>query len=194
MSGMAMPSWAAAALLASLAALTPSAIILALLNRPCGARRYPWWLRGVVLGFGPGLSILFCGVAVVEEVSARDMPVFLILLAGFGGIGFPLSWELMRFGYTIMPQGIDAVSPWRGRWFIAWEDVDAVSYAAGWFRIVSSKAGGFAIPLLASDGNELLEEAEKHLDHERLARAITGYSAVGRRFPYTGQPPRSLRR
>ena len=191
---MRAPSWLPAALLAALGPLALLMIGAALLHRPAGARRYPWWLRIVAFVFGPGLALLFCIMGIVAPPNARDAPIFLGFMAGFAGLGFPLFWELMRFGYALPPDGIDAVSPWRGRWLIPWRDVDAVSYSGGWFRIESRSSGGFAIPLLAAGGNELLEEAEKHLDLERLAGAITGYSAVGRRFPYAGRPPRSLRR
>ena len=115
-------------------------------------------------------------------------------MGAFAGLGFPLFWEVMRFGYAATPAGIDAVSPWRGRWLIRWDEIDALSYAAGWFRIQSKSRGGFSIPLLASGRADLLEAAEKRLTLDQLAGAIGGYTAVGRRFPYTGKPPRELGR
>ena len=191
---MSVPSWLPGTLLAAFGALTLFMIAAAFFGHPRGASRYPWWLRALVFLFGPLLTLFFCVMGILEPPSPKDAPIFLGFTGGFALVGFPLFWELTRFGYAITPDRIEVCSPWRGRWLIPWAEVDALSYGWGWFHVASRKRGGFAIPLVATSATELLEQAEKHLTVDQLAGAIAGYTAVGRRFPYDGLSARSRKR
>lgn len=197
---MSLPTWVYPCLLALTLGLALALAPWAFLHRPrsdeaAGTRafRYHWGMLLLALP-GPLLAAFFCVAALFEPPEGSDFWIFAGFYAGFVLVGFPVFWEVIRFGFATTPGGLEVVSPWRGRWFIPWAEVDALSFYWGWFVVESRTRGGFLVPLMASGLYDFLEECERNLEVGQLGRAIRGYSAVGRRFPYVSSPPRVLGR
>jgi hypothetical protein len=189
---MTFPPWAYPVILAALAAVILLMTLGAFVNRRWTNPDECVWAFRYYLGMlalalpGPLLALFFSIMALVEPPTPTDLHIFLILMGCSVGVGFPVCWEILRFGFAMTPEGVDVVSPWRGRWLIPWDDINAVSYGFGWFAVEARTHGTFRIPLMTKHLDEFLQECEAHLDPKQLFRAINGYSAVGRRFPYDG--------
>jgi hypothetical protein len=197
---MILPTWLYPCLLVGVLALAGLMAPWAFLHRPhtdaeAGTRayRYHWGMLFLALP-GPLLAAFFCVMGCIEPPDEKDLPIFVGLFCGSAIVGFPVCWEIIRCGFATTPGGLDVVSPWRGRWFIPWAEVDALSFYWGWFVVESRSRGSFCIPLMTAGLNEFLEECERNLKVEQLGRAIRGYTAVGRKFPYVASPPRVLGR
>jgi hypothetical protein len=104
------------------------------------------------------------------------------LLAGFI---FGLAWDAIGFGLVVTPQGLDCHSPWRGRRFVEWDEVSALTYfKAGPYFVIHTHGGyRFRVPMLVGGLGQFLECMEQHLDAAALDGAKAGYECVKRPFP-----------
>jgi len=147
--------------------------------------RYHGLFRGFALvgAFGIPLAIFALGVS----FPTREDQLWAILgvVALFAGIGIPLWWEATRYALIVSPEGLNCRSPWRGRLFLPWEEVEEVSYSSmnSWFVIQARGRRKFRVPLFISGIPAFLDQCEQHLDPTSLSRAKTGYTLVGRPFP-----------
>jgi hypothetical protein len=119
-----------------------------------------------------------------------DVYAVAFLYGLFGVLSAPLLWEALRFALVVSPEGLDCRSPWRGRRFLAWDEVAEVSFSAmnSWFVVRGADGWKFRVSVLVPGLNAFLEQCEKHLPPEALAKAEPGYLRVGRPFPATGKP------
>ncbi len=187
---MILPPWAYPAALAAVCVAFLPLALAPFVVRPRGPLRHRYHLGMLALALpGPLLALLFAIMGLVETpTSASDELTYMAALGISAGVGLPLCWEVLRFGFATTPEGLEAVSPWRGRWFIPWGEIDAVSYGFGWFAVESRTRGTFRIPLMATNLDGFLAACEGRLKVEQLTRAIRGYTGVGRRFPGTEAP------
>jgi hypothetical protein len=120
-----------------------------------------------------------------------DVTAIVCLYALFGALSAPLLWESMRFSLTVSPEGLDCRSPWRPGRFVAWEEVQKLTYggASQWFIIHTKDRWKFRVSIFVSGLNQFLEQFEKHLPQEALAGARQGYQWVGR--PFYGDVPKA---
>src|SRR5262249_42054667 len=113
------------------------------------------------------------------------------LYALFGALSAPLLWESMRFSLTVSPEGLDCRSPWRPGRFVAWDEVQKLTYGGGgqWVVIHTQRRWKVCVCVPVSRRNQSLEQFEKHLPQEALAGARQGYQWVGR--PFYGDVPKA---
>ncbi|MBY0524144.1 MAG: ABC transporter permease [Gemmataceae bacterium] len=109
--------------------------------------------------------------------------VFLYLL--FGGLSAPLLWESLCFSVVLSSEGLDCRSPWRGRRFIPWNEVQELSYGAvnSWFIIRTRAGDRFRVSILVPGLKLLLEQFEQRLPSKAMEGARLGYTRIGRPFP-----------
>ncbi|MGL4551810.1 MAG: hypothetical protein ACRC33_11540 [Gemmataceae bacterium] len=167
--------------------------VLAAFNRPRAGPEtvvfgHRWAVRILALIFGPLLSIFLAVGTAVEAPGPNEWPISAALWGGTTAVFGPGYWESIRFAFALTPEGIDYVSPWRGRWFIPWAAVRELGYTRfpGMF-LVRSDAGTARVGILVPGVGKLVEACEERLPVERLKGAIDGYSVVGRYFPYPGK-------
>jgi len=113
------------------------------------------------------------------------------VLALLGLFGFclippvPLLWESFRYALIVSPKGLDCRSPWRGRRFLHWKDVEQISYSPinSWFIIRARDGWKFHVGIFVPGLGRFLQTCERHLKPSALAKAKLGYAQVGRTFP-----------
>jgi hypothetical protein len=94
-------------------------------------------------------------------------------------------WETTRFALVVGPDGLDCRSPWWGRQFIRWNEVDQVAHnpLLGWFVIRAGDGRKFRVSSLVTGLNALLEVCEERLPAKKLTPAKSGYTQLRRPFP-----------
>jgi len=148
--------------------------------------RYSTASRGVAillaLCFALILFVAPFRIPVKDESDAEAMIGMVVVSVALAG---PLLWETMCFSVIVSPEGLDCRSPWRGKSFISWRDVEDVSYGAicKWFIIRTTDGRTFRVPFWVSGISEFLAKCEYHLGPSILRRAKTAYQEIGRRFP-----------
>jgi len=142
---------------------------------------FRWFANAVAFGIPVGLT-----VAVYfhpPRAEARWYVIGLYLL--FAVLTVPLVWEASRYYLLVTPDGLEARSAWRGTHFLAWDDINGLSYSPinSWF--VFSAANGEKLRVSAYIGGlkGLLAVAETRLPAVALKSARTGYARLGRTFP-----------
>jgi len=110
-------------------------------------------------------------------------------------LGLPLLWETQRYALVVTSQGLDCRSPWRGRFFIRWDDVERVSYSGvnSWFVIHAATGQTFRVSVFVAGVADFLAECERHLSPAQLFQAVPGYRYIGRAFPDDGSNQRRWR-
>src|SRR5438128_198441 len=100
--------------------------------------RHSGLFRGIsyFFAFGPPLGIT---ALVVFNPPKNDGEVLIVagLYAFFAVLSTPLLWESVCFSLTVSAEGLDCQSPWRGRHFFAWSEVEEVKFSSvnSWFII-----------------------------------------------------------
>jgi hypothetical protein len=114
-----------------------------------------------------------------------DTVAILGLYLLFGVLSAPLLWGSMRFALTVSPDGLDFRSPWRGRRFVSWNEVEEVTYrdTHSWFVVRTTDGWTFRVSVLIPGLSEFLAACERHLPPADLAGAWAGYARLGRPFP-----------
>jgi hypothetical protein len=109
----------------------------------------------------------------------------------FAGMSLPLYWETSRFYILISPEGIERRSAWMGLRFIAWDEVDRVTYSKmnGWFVLHAENGDKIRVSMLVSGVDDLLRLAEMRLPASVLKPARVGYERLGRPFPKLDDEP-----
>jgi hypothetical protein len=136
----------------------------------------------LLLPFGMPLVFVAIGLARPDKVGVGPG---LAVGVAFCLMASPFWWETSRYAMVVSPDGIDCRSPWRGRQFVRWDEVEEVRYSSisSWFVLRPRGHRTFRIPTLVSGLSAFLEECERHLPPEALRRARAGYGEVGRPFP-----------
>jgi hypothetical protein len=151
--------------------------------------RHSLLLRGFALfaAFGVPLAITIL-VFFNPPKNEGDVWAIVGLYALFAFLSAPLLWESLRFALTTSPEGLDCQSPWRGRQFLYWDEIEEISYSSmnSWFVIRAVDGWKFRVSLLVPGLSDFLEECERHLSPEMLDNARTGYDRLGRTFPGSG--------
>jgi len=114
-----------------------------------------------------------------------DVMALIGVVVLFPSIAGPFLWEFMRWAVIVSREGLDCRSPWRGRKFIGWRDIEEVSYGANskWFIIRTTQGRTFHVSIWISGISEFLANCEYHLEPSLLRRAKAGYHEIGRPFP-----------
>ncbi len=148
--------------------------------------RYSWLFRGfaffsgIVLPLGVIVLIFF-----VPIKNLNDLLGAAVLFGLFFGLGIPLWREASRFALVVSEEGLDCQSPWRSRKFIAWNEVESISFSTMnlWFIIKAKDGRKFRVHVFVSGVSVFLEKCEWHLPTSALVGAKLGYAQVGRPFP-----------
>jgi hypothetical protein len=154
--------------------------------------RHSILLRGFAMFAGFGIPI---GITILmffhPPKHEGDVWAIIGLYALFGVLSAPLLWESLGFALVVSPEGLDCQSPWRGRQFILWDEVEDISYSSmnSWFIIRATDGWKFRVSVLVPGLSHFLEQCERHLPLSVLADARPGYLRVGREFPETDDPP-----
>jgi hypothetical protein len=149
-------------------------------------------LRGFALFTAFGIPIGITALVIAKPPKNQDDYLAIFgLYALFAALGGPLLWETMRFALVVGPDGLDGRSPWRGRNFFRWEEVEQVSYnpLLGWFVIRGAGGRKIRVSALVTGLNAFLEACEKRLPPDKLRRAKGGYNVLGRPFPEGSRRP-----
>jgi hypothetical protein len=146
--------------------------------------RYSSWTRGCILVVVNAVAV---GLAIAVLWNPPELPGA-VGVAGLYAIILALVWDCLRFRLLVSPEGLDCRSPWRGRHFVTWDDVEQLSYNVRdqSFTIYSLAGYRFRVPTwgMALAGIDLfLEQCEQHLPLETLWPARDGYTALGRESP-----------
>jgi hypothetical protein len=107
------------------------------------------------------------------------------MLAMFFLLLGPLVWDFTRFSIVVSPEGLDFHSPWRPGFFMAWQDVEEVSYSLmwQWFTIRSTHGRKIHVGKWIGGIADFLFELTRHLDPAVLKKAKSGFTIVGLPFP-----------
>jgi hypothetical protein len=126
---------------------------------------------------------LFCIVFVFFKPpdSAEDWYAFWGLLIGFPLLGLPLAWESFRYALLVRDRGLECRSPWRGRQFIPWDELQEVSYCAMnmWFVLHATDGYKFRIHMYVPGVKTLIEMLLGHVPSAAFERAIPGMRLLG---------------
>jgi hypothetical protein len=132
--------------------------------------RYAWWVRCFFLAsaFVIPLGITLLGIS-KEPKNPADLRAFIGLYALFAVLSVPSWWMTTRFSLTITAAGLECRSPWRGRRFVAWDEVVALtpSQAIQWHILQTSSGYRFCIPNQGVPGLTLLQEMVDRLAPNR---------------------------
>jgi hypothetical protein len=120
-----------------------------------------------------------------------DVGAIISIYALFAVLSAPLLWESMRFALTVSAEGLDCRSPWRGRRFIAWDEVQDISFSKinSWFIIRAADGWKFRVSTFVPGLTHFLEACEDHLRAVALEQARPGYELLGRPFPREDEWP-----
>lgn len=115
------------------------------------------------------VSITLCGLAILT-----------ILI-----LGVVLMWDAFQYSLTITSKGLDCISPWRGKRFIAWNDVKQIDFSDAnlWFGVQPHQGPVFHVSVFVPGCAQFLGECEANLKTEQLAPAVQGYPWVWRALP-----------
>lgn len=133
----------------------------------------------LVLFFG---TILMVTIILFFNPPKQDGDVYAIfgVYALFTGLGLPLFWETHFFLLEVDDDGLTCHSPWRGKFFIAWGEVDEVAWADfGSYFLVKGPQRWIRLSPMVGGLAEFLKECEKRLPSEKVDGARRGYSRVG---------------
>jgi hypothetical protein len=148
--------------------------------------RHPLVLRifAVVIGVGVPVGILVLSI-VFPPKDEGEMGAIFGVHALFAALSAPLLLESFRFALVLTPEGLDCRSPWRGRRFVPWPEVESITYsnAGSWFLIQAQDGYRFRLPLVTGRLDRFLERCEEHLRPDQLAGAKEGYRRLGRPIP-----------
>ncbi|HKA07894.1 MAG TPA: PH domain-containing protein [Gemmataceae bacterium] len=148
---------------------------------------FRWFAYAVVFGIPAGLTV----AVYLHPPRAEERWYVLGLYLLFAALTLPLVWEASRYYLLVSPAGLEARSAWRGTRFLAWDDIDGLSYSSinSWF--VFSAASGERLRVSAYIGGlkNLLALAESRLPVSAIKAARTGYAKLGRPFPSLPDEP-----
>jgi hypothetical protein len=147
--------------------------------------RYNVMFRGLAFFFMFALPLALSVLIFFVPVKKEDLWAIIGMFAMIAVIGLPLWREATRFALIVTPDGLDCRSPWLSNKFIAWVDVEAISFSSinQWFIINARDGRTFRIHLFMSGVPYFLSLCEMNLHTSVLARAKVGYFQVGRPFP-----------
>jgi hypothetical protein len=147
--------------------------------------RYSLAIRGlaIIMAFVVPAGVVL--LAMTRKMQTDDPWTVPAICALFAALGAPVWWEAFRFSLIICPKGLDCSSPWKGRHFIAWNEITQVSFSSinSWFVIKSATGRSFRVSLFVSGIPEFLAQCERYLPPAALTKARHGYAEVGREFP-----------
>lgn len=148
---------------------------------------FRWFAYAVAFGIPAGLTV----AVYLHPPRAEERWYVLGLYLLFAALTLPLVWEASRYYLLVSPAGLEARSAWRGTRFLAWDDIDGLSYSSinSWF--VFSAASGERLRVSAYIGGlkNLLALAESRLPVSAIKAARTGYAKLGRPFPSLPDEP-----
>jgi hypothetical protein len=148
--------------------------------------RYNLLFRGTTFVFAFVVPLAFAVLLLIIPVkSDEDFWATIGMSAFVIGTGFLFRRESSRFALIVSPAGLDCRSPWFSSKFIAWQDVEEVSFSSinQWFVIRAIDGRRFRVHRFVDGLPVFLDLCEKNLSADRLRRARVGYFHVGRAFP-----------
>jgi hypothetical protein len=143
-------------------------------------------LRAFALVAAFGIPIALTALVISNPPkNQNDYVAITCLYLLFAGLSAPLLWETTRYALLVGPEGLDCRSPWRGRQFFRWDEVEKVSFStvASWFVLHATGGRKFRVPMYISGVRAFLEQCEQRLSPSQLAEAEPGYRVVNRPFP-----------
>jgi hypothetical protein len=140
--------------------------------------RVTGWVLGLVVPIG-FVALLF----VVPFQKPQDPWIAGGLLTFFTLGGAVILLETHRFRVTVTDEGIECLSPWRRRRFIAWGDVTRVTSSsnAAFFVIRGRDRTRITLPAYLAGLRELGERMIRRLDPAVYAEALRAFAQLG--FP-----------
>lgn len=147
--------------------------------------------RGVtlvmVLGVPLGFTILVWFVPLLRS----EVPYLLGLYLPLIGLSLALYWESHRFYLLLTPDGVKCRSPWRGRRFFSWSDVESVSFSSinSWFVVRAAAGGKMRVHSYVAGVAEFLRIIELRMPAQAFRDARPGYARLGRTFPQMPDEP-----
>lgn len=157
--------------------------------------RHSGLFRGFSYFFAFGVPLGITALVIFNPPKNENEIGIVVGLYGFFALlSAPLLWESLRFSLTVSAEGLDCQSPWRGRHFFAWNEVEEVKFSSvnSWFIIRGKDGWKFRVSILVPGLARFLEECEERLPPTALRNARDGYTRVGRPFPETprkDEPP-----
>jgi hypothetical protein len=133
-----------------------------------------------------GASVLFGLIVFTVPIKNQSDVLAILAIAGiFLGPVAILLWEFTRHSLTATPEGLDFRSAWRRPIFVAWQDIEDVSFSmlCHWFVVRSSHGQTIHLSKWIAGISDLLGVLERKLDASVLEHARRGYLIVGRPFP-----------
>jgi hypothetical protein len=148
--------------------------------------RYSGAARAAVIALAITVA-LFLGFLVYKIPIKSESDVYAVcgMFAMFFLLLGPLVWEFTRFSIVVSSEGLNFRSAWRAGFFMAWQDVEAVSYSLmwQWFVIRSTHGQKIHVPKLIGGIGDFLGELAMNLDPAVMRKARSGFTIVGVAFP-----------
>ena len=148
---------------------------------------FRWFAYAVAFGIPVGLTIALY----FHPPRAAERWYVLGLYLLFAALTLPLVWEASRYYLLVTTNGLEARSAWRGTRFLAWDDIDGLSYSSinSWFVFSATNGERLRVSAYVSGLNNLLALVETRLPAVAIKSARTGYTKLGRPFPSLPDEP-----
>jgi Bacterial PH domain len=148
--------------------------------------RYHVLARGFVAVFAVGAPIAITALAIAKPPQDQDDYLALFgLFALSAALIVPMLWETMRFVLVVSPEGLDCRSPWRGRQFIRWDEVERMSHnsALSWYVIRAVGGRTIRVSTAVSGMRSFLLECLQQLPPDKLRWAKAVHTQPARPLP-----------
>jgi Bacterial PH domain len=142
---------------------------------------FRWFAYAIAFGIPAGLTVAVYFHPPRAEVRWYVLGLYLL----FAALTLPLVWEASRYYLLVTPAGLEARSAWRGTRFLAWDDIDGLSYSSvnSWFVFSATNGDRLRVSAYVGGLKNLLALAETRLPITAIKAARTGYAKLGRPFP-----------
>jgi hypothetical protein len=113
----------------------------------------------------------------------EDLSILLAVCLACGSLSV---WDAFRSGLVVGEEGIERHSSWLGRDFMAWNEVDRLTFDRARVEFVIRAADGrrFHVAATLAGVGLLLDRCERRLPSSAMMGAEPGYAAIRRKFPY----------
>lgn len=148
---------------------------------------FRWFAYVTAFGIPVGLTALVIAFPPKAEEVWYALGAYVL----FAGLTLPLVWEASRFYLLATPEGLESRSPWRGLRFLAWEDVERVTFsqANAWFVFHGRDGTVIRVHMFVGGLTDLLRLTELRVPAGALKGARMGYERLGRPFPRQPDQP-----
>lgn len=149
--------------------------------------KHSWWTRGFAIF---SAFVIPLGITVLmffqPPKDNGDVAAIIGIYALFAFLAAPLLWESLRFRLVADDEGLACRSPWRGTEYVAWDELEEVSYSLGnaWYVLHAIDGYKFRVhklvPGAALRGGVCAAVAGRRADAGGLAASATRPFAAAR--------------